>query len=194
VIRLNDMFGDIKTELEATLRETGRRERFLADVVQYKREDDDRLPSDRTVADRVKDLRSDVETAQAFKSYIEAMPMLKDMTTVPNGYGRVDAFGVARNLLFGGDERNRRPQNAPRIQFAEVVWSRSPFCGKVCRRIVLRAHQRRWLKTPKARAYKARNNREYSKTEHGRMRARIHKCEQRARRRVRRRVELRGST
>jgi hypothetical protein len=113
MIRLNDMFGDIKTELETTLKETGRRERFLADVVRYKREDDDRLPSDRTVADRVKDLRSDVETAQAFKGYIEAMPMLKDMTTVPNGYGRVDAFGVARNLLFGGDERNRRPQNAP---------------------------------------------------------------------------------
>ena len=113
MIRLNDMFGDIKIELEATLGETGRRERFLADVVRYKREDDDRLPSDRTVADRVKDLRSDVETAQAFKGYIEAMPMLKDMTTVPNGYGRVDAFGVARNLLFGGDERNRRPQNAP---------------------------------------------------------------------------------
>ena len=41
------------------------------------------------------------------------MPLLKDMATVVNGYGRVDAFGVARNLLFGGDERNRRPQNAP---------------------------------------------------------------------------------
>jgi hypothetical protein len=32
---------------------------------------------------------------------------------VENGYGRVDAFGVARNLLFGGDPRNLRPQNAP---------------------------------------------------------------------------------
>ena len=113
MIRLNDMFGDVKTELEATLKETGRRERFLADVIRYKREDDDRFPSDRTVADRVKDLRSDVDTAQAFKGYIEAMPLLKDMATVVNGYGRVDAFGVARNLLFGGDERNRRPQNAP---------------------------------------------------------------------------------
>ena len=65
------------------------------------------------LADRVKDLRSDIDTAQAFKGYIEAMPLLKDMATVVNGYGRVDAFGVARNLLFGGDERNRRPQNAP---------------------------------------------------------------------------------
>jgi hypothetical protein len=113
MIRLNDLFGDVKTELEATLKETGRRERFLADVIRYKREDDDRFPSDRTVADRVKDLRSDLDTAQAFKGYIEAMPLLKDMATVVNGYGRVDAFGVARNLLFGGDERNRRPQNAP---------------------------------------------------------------------------------
>jgi hypothetical protein len=113
MIRLNDMFGDVKTELEATLRETGRRERFLADVVRYKRDDDERFPVDRTIADRVKDLNSDLETAQAFTGYIEAMPMLKDMATVTNGYGRVDAFGVARNLLFGGNEQNRRPQNAP---------------------------------------------------------------------------------
>src|SRR4029453_9544960 len=48
-----------------------------------------------------------------FKGYIEAMPLLKDMATVANGYGRVDAFGVARNLLFGANEKNRRPQNAP---------------------------------------------------------------------------------
>jgi hypothetical protein len=32
---------------------------------------------------------------------------------VENGYGRVDAFGVARNLLFGSEPRNLRPQNAP---------------------------------------------------------------------------------
>jgi processive rubber oxygenase RoxA-like protein len=113
MIRLNDMFGDVKTELENTLKETGRRERFLMNVARYKREDDDRFPSDRTAAERLQDLKSDVETAEAFKGYIAAMPMLKDMATVVNGYGRVDAFGVARNLLFGGDERNRRPQNAP---------------------------------------------------------------------------------
>jgi RoxA-like, cytochrome c-like len=35
------------------------------------------------------------------------------MATVKNGYGRVDAFGVARNLLFGSNGKNRRPQNAP---------------------------------------------------------------------------------
>jgi hypothetical protein len=113
MIRLNDMFGDVKTELDATLKDTGRRERFLAGVVGYKRDDDERFPADRTIADRVKDLKSDLDTAQAFKGYIEAMPLLKEMSTVVNGYGRVDAFGVARNLLFGGNEKNRRPQNAP---------------------------------------------------------------------------------
>jgi hypothetical protein len=113
MIRLNDMFGDVKTELDATLKETGRRERFLINVARYKREDDDRFPSDRTAAERLQDLKSDIETAQAFKGYIEAMPLLKDMATVTNGYGRVDAFGVARNLLFGANEKNRRPQNAP---------------------------------------------------------------------------------
>jgi hypothetical protein len=113
MVRLNDLFGDVNIELEATLKETGRRERFLADVVRYKRDDDERFPVDRTIADRVKDAKSDLETAQAFKGYIEAMPLLKSMATVTNGYGRVDAFGVARNLLFGGNEQNRRPQNAP---------------------------------------------------------------------------------
>jgi hypothetical protein len=113
MIRLNDMFGDVKTELDATVKDTGRRERFLISVARYKREDDDRFPSDRTAAERLQDLKNDIETAQAFKGYIEAMPLLKDMATVTNGYGRVDAFGVARNLLFGGNEKNRRPQNAP---------------------------------------------------------------------------------
>jgi len=113
MIRLNDMFGDVKAELEATLGETGRRERFLADVVRFKLDDDEKFPSDRSLAERAKDLKSDLETAQAFKGYIDAMPMLKEMATVSNGYGRVDAFGVARNLLFGGDGKNRRPQTAP---------------------------------------------------------------------------------
>jgi len=113
MIRLNDMFGDVKTELDATIKDTGRRERFLISVARYKREDDDRFPSDRTAAERLQDLKNDIETAQAFKGYIEAMPLLKDMATVTNGYGRVDAFGVARNLLFGANEKNRRPQNAP---------------------------------------------------------------------------------
>jgi hypothetical protein len=113
MIRLNDMFGDVKTELEATLKETVRRERFLVSVARYKVEDDIRFPSDRTAAERLQDLKSDVETAEAFKGYIEAMPLLKDMAIVTNGYGRVDAFGVARNLLFGANEKNRRPQNAP---------------------------------------------------------------------------------
>jgi hypothetical protein len=113
LIRLNDMLGDVKTELEATLKEAGRRERFLASVVRYKREDDDRFPSHRSNDDRLQNLQSDLDTAQAFKGYIDAMPLLKDMATVKNGYGRVDAFGVARNLLFGSNANNRRPQNAP---------------------------------------------------------------------------------
>src|SRR5262245_26754072 len=52
MIRLNDMFGDVRSELDATLRETGRSERFLLNVVRYKKEDDDRFPSERSVSDR----------------------------------------------------------------------------------------------------------------------------------------------
>jgi hypothetical protein len=66
MIRLNDMLGDVKTELEATFKENGRRERFLLDVLRYKREDDTLLPSDRTIDNRRQDLKSDLETAVAF--------------------------------------------------------------------------------------------------------------------------------
>jgi hypothetical protein len=41
------------------------------------------------------------------------IPTLKAETATQNGYGRADAFGVARNLLFGGNPKNLRPQNAP---------------------------------------------------------------------------------
>src|SRR2546427_265710 len=36
-----------------------------------------------------------------------------ELWLVQNGYGRADAFGVARTLLFGKNEKNLRPQNAP---------------------------------------------------------------------------------
>ena len=50
--------------------------------------------------------------------YLRSMKTVSEMAAVENGavengYGRVDAFGVARNLLFGSDPRNLRPQNGP---------------------------------------------------------------------------------
>ena len=114
MIRLNDLFADTKTELEATIKDTaGRRERFLLDLARYRREDDAAFPSDRSIGDRVKDLAADIELAEATVGYLKAMPTLKELSVVQNGYGRADAFGVARNLLFGKNEKNLRPQNAP---------------------------------------------------------------------------------
>jgi hypothetical protein len=114
LIRLNNLFADMNVELESTLKATdGRRERFLVNVARHRRENDAAFPSDRTLADRVRDLATDIELAQAFVGYLKMMPTLKAQTATQNGYGRADAFGVARNLLFGKDPRNLRPQNAP---------------------------------------------------------------------------------
>jgi processive rubber oxygenase RoxA-like protein len=114
MIRLNDLFGDMKTELDATLTASGgRRERFLVNLARHRRENDTNFPSDRTPAERAQDLTTDIDLARAFVGYLKAMPTLKAQAAVENGYGRVDAFGVARNLLFGNNEKNLRRQNAP---------------------------------------------------------------------------------
>ena len=115
MIRLNDLFADLKDELGATVKETGRRERFLVNVARQRRDNDAKMPSTRTLAQRVED----IDLAKATLGYIEAMPTLKQMASVENGYGRVDAFGVARNLLFGSDPKNLRPHNAP-VSFPHI--------------------------------------------------------------------------
>jgi hypothetical protein len=114
MVRLNNLLADARTELDATLTDlTGRREHFVVNIDRHRRENDGLFPSDRTLGDRVKDLGSDVDLAKAFIGYLRAIPTIKAQTATQNGYGRADAFGVARNLLFGRDERNLRPQNAP---------------------------------------------------------------------------------
>jgi hypothetical protein len=114
MIRLNNLFGDAKTELDATLADMGgRRERFLVSLARHRRENDELFKADRTLADRVRDLATDIDLAQAFVANLKAMPTIKAQTATENGYGRADAFGVARNQLFGKDPRNLRPQNAP---------------------------------------------------------------------------------
>jgi hypothetical protein len=114
MLRLNDVFGDLTSELTATLTDLGgRRERFLVSLARNRREDEALFPSDRSAAERAQDVATDIQLAQAMVDYLKAMPTLKAEATADNGYGRVDAFGVARNLLFGKDPSNRRPQNAP---------------------------------------------------------------------------------
>jgi hypothetical protein len=114
MLRLNDLFEDMKGELEATLKDTsGRSERFLANVERHRTENDAAIPSDRTFAERAKDLATNIELAQAFVEYLRKIPVIAAQTKTQNGYGRADAFGVARNLLFGKDPKNLRPQNAP---------------------------------------------------------------------------------
>jgi hypothetical protein len=114
MMRLNNLFADMKTELEGTLTAAdGRRERFLANLARRRRENDAAFPSDRTLAERARDVATDIELAQAFVGYLKMMPTIARQTVTQNGYGRADAFGVARNLLFGKNEKNLRPQNAP---------------------------------------------------------------------------------
>jgi hypothetical protein len=114
MLRINDMFADMHEELEATLKDlSGRRERFLANLARHRIDNDTMLPSDRTPGERAKDLAGDIDLAQAFVENLKKMPVIAAQTKTQNGYGRADAFGVARNLLFGSDPRNLRPQNAP---------------------------------------------------------------------------------
>lgn len=114
LIRLNDMFADLKAELDATIRQTGRRGRFLASALKYRLANNQLLPTERTLSERAQTLTQDIEMAKALFGYMQAMPTLRDMATgIQNGYARVDAFGVARNLLFGSNPKNLRPQNAP---------------------------------------------------------------------------------
>jgi hypothetical protein len=119
MIRLNDMFRDFGTELRATIQEAGRRERFLAAVVRNKAANDATMPSDRSLKERMEELGTDIDLAKATLAYVQAMPTLGKLATVENGYGRVDAFGVARNLLFGSDPQNLRPMNAP-VSFPHI--------------------------------------------------------------------------
>ena len=45
MVRLNDLFADMKTELDATLADLdGRRERFLINLARHRRENDDAVP------------------------------------------------------------------------------------------------------------------------------------------------------
>src|SRR4029079_9504730 len=53
MLRLNGLFKDMNTELEATLKDlSGRRERFLANIARHRIENDVTFPSDRPLADR----------------------------------------------------------------------------------------------------------------------------------------------
>lgn len=114
MLRLNDLFADVKTELTATLAETGRRRRFEARLVSQIRANDAISPVGKTLLQRGVQLVENLDTVRQVVRYLEGMPTLAYASTgIENGYGRVDAFGVARNALFGSDPRNVRPQNAP---------------------------------------------------------------------------------
>ncbi len=120
ILRINDLFKDMKTELEATIGDGPRMARLAANLIRNREENDAKLPADRsgTVIDRMKEKIDALPLVKATVDYLRTMKTISEMAlvengAVENGYGRVDAFGVARNLLFGSDPRNLRPQDAP---------------------------------------------------------------------------------
>jgi hypothetical protein len=120
IMRINDLFKDMKTELEATIGDAPRMARLAANLIRNRDANAAKLPADRsgTVIERMKEKMDAVPLVRASLDYLRSMKTVSEMGAVENGavengYGRVDAFGVARNLLFGGDPRNLRPQNAP---------------------------------------------------------------------------------
>jgi hypothetical protein len=120
ILRINDLFKDMKTELEATVGDGARMARLAANLIRNREANEAKLPADRsgTVVDRMKEKIDALPLVKATIDYLRSMKTVSEMAAVENGavengYGRVDAFGVARNLLFGSDPRNLRPQNAP---------------------------------------------------------------------------------
>jgi hypothetical protein len=120
ILRINDLFKDMKTELEATIGDAPRMARLAANLIRNREQNDARLPADRSgsVIDRMKEKIDALPLVKATVDYLRSMKTISEMAlvengAVENGYGRVDAFGVARNLLFGSDPRNLRPQDAP---------------------------------------------------------------------------------
>ena len=75
-------------------------------------------PASGSLTDRMQQKLDALSLVKATLDYLRSMKTVSEMAAVENGavengYGRVDAFGVARNLLFGSDPRNLRPQNGP---------------------------------------------------------------------------------
>jgi hypothetical protein len=120
LLRINDLFKDMKTELEATIGDAPRLARLAASLIRNREQNEAKLPADRSgsALDRMKEKIDALPLVKATIDYLRSMKTVSEMAlvengAVENGYGRVDAFGVARNLLFGSDPRNLRPQDAP---------------------------------------------------------------------------------
>jgi hypothetical protein len=120
MLRINDLFKDMTTELMATTGDVPRMARLTASLIRNRDANEAKLPpsSSGTAAQRVQQKMDALPLVKASLDYLRSMKTVGEMGAVENGavengYGRVDAFGVARNLLFGSDTRNLRPQNAP---------------------------------------------------------------------------------
>jgi hypothetical protein len=120
ILRINDLFKDMKVELEATIGDAPRMARLAANLIRNRDTNEAKLPADRsgTALERLKEKMDALPLVTASIGYLRSMKTVSEMAdvskgAVDNGYGRVDAFGVARNLLFGSDPRNLRPQDAP---------------------------------------------------------------------------------
>jgi RoxA-like, cytochrome c-like len=119
LLRINDLFQDLTTELMATLGDPPRMAKLTANLIRNHDANTAKLPSSGgSAAQRLQQKMEALPLVKASLDYLRSMKTVGEMGAVENGavdngYGRVDAFGVARNLLFGGDQRNLRPQNAP---------------------------------------------------------------------------------
>jgi mono/diheme cytochrome c family protein len=115
MLRLNDFFKDLSAELDATVKSPSRLASFVKAVIDHRADNNAKMPPEKNLLQRLKEARVDSALIKSRIGYIKQMPTLaKEAQGVDNGYARVDAFGVARNLLFGGlDPRNLQPQDGP---------------------------------------------------------------------------------
>ena len=100
LLRINDLFKDLKTELDATIGDGPRMARLGASLIRNRDANEITLPSPASSAlvDRMQQKLDALSLVKASIDYLRSMKTVAEMGAVENGavengYGRVDAFG-----------------------------------------------------------------------------------------------------
>jgi len=118
---INKFLEHLASETEATFKTPRRLSRFWERLRTVRRErraggaDPDDVAEDETLAGRVKQLLSDRGLLEAQVAALRNVPTLRRSLAISTeeGYGRLDAFGIGRDELFGAIGANSLPADAP---------------------------------------------------------------------------------
>ena len=96
IMRINDLFKDMKTELEATIGDAPRMARLGVNLIRNRDANEARLPADRsgTVIDRMKEKMDALPLVRASLDYLRSMKTVSEMGAVENGAVKRTATGA----------------------------------------------------------------------------------------------------